>query len=111
MDKEKRRAAMANYRLVQPPAGIYTLRFTDSDMVWVGAARDLTKIENRHRFELRIGSHRCSPLQQAWLAFGEDKFAFNPIETLDPDTPEISRERILKERRTHWAAELGATLI
>ncbi|MEY4239280.1 MAG: hypothetical protein RL339_1881 [Pseudomonadota bacterium] len=108
MDKDSKRAALAAYRLAQPPTGLYTIRFTGSDHVWAGAARDLTKIENRHRFELRIGKHRCADLQQAWHSLGEPAFCCQAIEVLDEDTPEISVDRILEERLQGLLEELGA---
>jgi hypothetical protein len=108
MDKDSKRAALAAYRLAKPPAGIYTIRFTGDDHVWAGAARDLTKIANRHRFELRIGKHRCTALQQAWRVFGEQAFCFQAFEVLDDDTPEISVDRILEERLQGLLPELGA---
>ena len=111
MDKITRRAALTEYRLAKPAAGIYALGFSASDAVWIGATRDLTKIENRHRFELKIGSHRCPSLQQAWREFGEANFSFDRIESLGEETPEISWDRVLKERQKHWAAKLGAVVV
>jgi hypothetical protein len=62
------------------PMGIY--RITTDDAVYLGGALDVTARLNRHRFELKFGSHRTTALQAAWNAGGEGAVRFETLDTL-----------------------------
>lgn len=108
MKTEARKAAVAAWKEREVRAGIYALRCAATDEVWVGAATNLEGVENRIRFMLRFGNHRCAALQAACRAHGEAGLSFEVLEALDPDLGAWSRDGLLKERLAHWRAALGA---
>ncbi len=97
-----RKAARQDYRERKGLAGIYEVRA--AGQVWVGASPTLDTIENRLRFTLQQGGHPNKALQAA----AQGGFTFAVVEVLDPETPALSRDRLLKERLAHWLAETGA---
>ncbi|WP_127104563.1 GIY-YIG nuclease family protein [Pararhodobacter zhoushanensis] len=101
MDRQQRKAAQTDYRERKPQLGIYALRA--DGRVWVGASPTLDKIENRLRFTLSQGSHPNAALQAA----AGQGYTFEVLEALDPETPALSRDRLLKERLAHWVAQTG----
>jgi hypothetical protein len=108
MDRIDRKAALNAYRERKPQVGIYRLTCAASGQVWVGATPTLATIQNRFRFTLAQGGHPNAALQAAANAHGADAIAFEVIEELDPETPEFSRDRLLKDRLAHWAGHLDA---
>ena len=111
MQGHERKAAVAAYKERKVAAGIYAVRCAPSGACWVGRAPNLEKVQNRIWFSLRHGSHTHRVLQAAWHEHGPDAFTFEIVETLDDESAVYLRERILKERLVHWAAELKAEAI
>ena len=75
----------------KPPMGVYRIAISGgdavsgSDKVFVDFAVDLAARFNRHKFELKMGSHRNKELQAAWNAHGEAAFAFEVLDELERD--------------------------
>ena len=106
-----RKAAIAAYKERKTIAGIFVIRCKASAGQWVGQAPNLEKIQNRIWFTLRQGTHISRSLQAAWTAHGPENLTFEVCERLeDEETPYI-RDALLKERVTHWRAQLGAEAI
>ena len=78
--KELKREYKQNHRQM----GIYQIRNMVNDKLLIGAALDLQGILNRHKFELRMGSHRNKILQAEWNEFGSECFAFEILDELTP---------------------------
>lgn len=108
MTNEQRRAALAAYKERKTAAGIYAVRCTDGGLQWAGAANDLSKIQNRLWFGLRLGTSPHRSLQAAWQAHGGKGFTFEEVERLDEELEPYFRDSLLKERLAHWCAALGA---
>ncbi|AGH47756.1 hypothetical protein G432_00130 [Sphingomonas sp. MM-1] len=102
-----RKAAVAAYKERKVATGIYALHCGPAGQSWVGFAPDLSTIQNRLWFMLRAGGHRHAGLQRAWTAHGADSFRFEALEAVEEDVANV-RDRVLKERRAHWSAKLGA---
>jgi len=111
MTTRSRKEALADYKRQAPSQGVYAVRCTASERVWVGASPNLHAARNREWFLLRHGDHRDRPLQDAWREFGEDAFAFEVLDTLDEDVAPVLAPEVLKEKRREWAARLGAALL
>ena len=111
MNREDRRAAVAAYKERKAPSGIYLVRCAATGEQWVGGAPDLAAIWNRISFALRQGVASPKSLQAAWKAHGADSLSFEVLETLSDEQLVFGRERMLKERRAHWCAELKAEAI
>lgn len=103
-----RKAAKAAYREQTTVAGIYAVRCAASGQVWVGAAPNLTTIQNRIWYSLRHISTTFRSLQAAWNEHGADSFTFEELEHLPDDINPLLRRDELKKRAAHWQEELGA---
>jgi hypothetical protein len=109
---EDRKAAIAAYKERKVEAGIYAVRCTASDQVWVGSAPDLSTIQNRLWFTLRQGSNPHRSLQAAWAAHGEEAFSFEAVERLtDDDDPNYIRTAALKSLHAEWVDKLNGIRI
>jgi hypothetical protein len=111
MKREDKKAALAAYKERKPEPGIYVVRCAATDQVWVGAAPELSAIWNRVSFALRQGGQKPASLQLAWNAHGADSFTFEPVEALTDEQLIFGRDRMLKERRTHWCEALEVEAI
>ncbi|NVN12235.1 MULTISPECIES: GIY-YIG nuclease family protein [Nguyenibacter] len=109
MDRMKRRESAREYKERKVVAGIYAMRCRPTNQVWVGDAPDLSTIENRIRFTLRLGTNPCTSLQQAWDVHGTDGLLFEIIEAVAPDAVQHLRNGDLKRRLEHWVRVLEAT--
>lgn len=111
MTTQDRRAALTAYKERKVEAGIYALRCTATDELWIGKAPDLATIWNRLSFTLRQGDNPHRALQQAWTAHGADAFTFEIIERLSEDDLRFGRDHALKRRLAHWLAAWGGMAI
>lgn len=101
MNRQDRKAAASAYREARPPAGIYAVHA--GGLAWLAAAPRLDTVENRLRFTLQQGGHPNKDFQRA----AAEGYRLETLEVLDPETAELSRPRLLKERLVHWLAETG----
>lgn len=112
MKGEDRKSAVAAYKERKVEAGIYAVRCTASDQVWVGSAPDLSTIQNRIWFTLRQGRNSHRSLQEAWTAHGSEAFAFEVVDRLtDADDPSYIRNAALKSLHGEWREKLNAIRI
>ncbi len=87
--------------------GVYLIRNTTNDKVFLGVAQDLGGIINSQRFQLRLGGHRNKALQADWNELGEQTFAFEILEELEPPAdPTFDRKKELALMETMWLEEL-----
>jgi hypothetical protein len=111
MKREDRKAAVAAYRKREVARGIYAVRCVPTGAVWVGQAPDLSTIQNRLWFTLRLGNNTHRSLQDAWRAEGAEAFTYEILERLEAEELDYVRDRLLQERLMHWADKLQATRI
>lgn len=111
MDRNARRAAVADYKKRKSVAGIFCMRSSASGECWIGHSPVIDTIENRLRFSLRAGSHMNRALQSAWNRDGEDAFSFEPVELVDEETLGFTPDKVLKARAADWCARLSARSI
>lgn len=78
MDKSTIKKA---YKEAKRPMGVF--RITSGDKVYIGSGTDLAARINRHKAELKFGSHRNRELQEAWNLFGESACEFVVLDMLD----------------------------
>ncbi len=72
------------YQQGHTPMGVFQIRNMVNEKMFVGAALNLPGIFNRHKVELKTGSHKNKKLQAEWNEFGADKFAFEILDELTP---------------------------
>ncbi len=100
MDRASRKQHLRDYKNTPPARGVFAIRNLVNGRLLIGSSEHLPGSLNRHRTELRLGTHRCKALQQDWQTHGEAQFAFEVLEQL--------RERA--EPGYDYAAELAARL-
>lgn len=106
MQKDKKQLKQ-EYKLGPRPMGVYLIRNTTNDKVFLGVAQDLGGIINSQRFQLRLGGHRNKALQADWNELGEQTFAFEILEELEPPAdPTFDRKKELALMETMWLEEL-----
>lgn len=64
--------------------GVFQIRNTKNDKVFVDSSTNIPGKTNRHRFALNMGSHSSKSLQADWDEFGESAFEFETIEPVEP---------------------------
>jgi len=77
------RQLKAEYKQKKHQAGVFQVLNTSSNKVLIDASADVHAKWNRHRTELRFGSHRHRDLQKDWNTAGEAAFTFSILSTLD----------------------------
>ncbi len=81
MDKK---AALLEYKLSHRPMGVFQIRNTTNDKVFVDSSVNIPGKINRHKFALNMGSHASKPLQADWNELGEACFEFETVEPVEP---------------------------
>jgi len=72
--------------------GIYAIRNTLNNKVYVGKSTNMWKRWRHHRADLRNGAHSNPYLQHGWDKYGETAFAFNVVEMVQDPVLLSSRE-------------------
>ena len=108
LSKEQKKEAIDKCKERKILAGVFAVRCTASDQVWVGSSRNLDATRNGIWFSLRHSSHRDKPLQDEWTAHGEPAFEYEVLETLKDDVPPLLVSDLLKCARQHWMTQLNA---
>jgi hypothetical protein len=108
LSPENRRALSRQYKESVRPAGVFVVRNTVSGRIYVAGSLDVEGAMNRARFELNMGSHRCRPLGQDWVALGAAHFSFEVIDRLKEreDDPAFDRKAELEKLFALWQEEL-----
>jgi hypothetical protein len=119
-DKEGRKgmdksAAKKEYKEAKRPMGVYRIRNTRNNKSYVGFDRDLSARINRHKAELKFGSHRNRELQEEWNSFGESSFQFEVLDELDhkedSQTSPIEELRVLAEMWIRKLEKAGDSVV
>jgi hypothetical protein len=111
MDKAGRRAARAAYKERPLAWGVFAVRCTADDRLWIGSSRHLDTQQNGLWFALRMGSCMNKALQSAWAQAGENAFAFEVLYQMPSDTPGFRRVDLLKQQTGAWREALAAPAI
>ena len=111
MDPNARKEASRKFKERKPPCGVFAVRSTATGQVWVGSFTNLEAMRNRLWFSLAQGGHRDRTLQDEWNAHGEATFQYEIIEKFDDEMCAIEVSDRLKDRKHHWAAQLGARML
>ena len=80
MDKPALKRA---YKQTKQPMGVYSIRSTQNNNAYIGYGTDIRAKINRHKAELKFGSHRNRELQETWNSLGESAFTFEVLDVLD----------------------------
>ncbi len=69
------------YKESKTQAGVYQIKNTENQKVWISSTRNLKTI-NGKLFSLRMGSHINKQLQWEWNEYGEEAFVSEVLEVL-----------------------------
>lgn len=108
LDREKRKAAVEEFKKKPVRRGIYAIRNTATGEQWIGSTPNLDAAHNREWFALRQGLHENKALQREWNAAGQEAFTYVVLEVLDPELADMLIHDTLRDRRKHWLAETGS---
>jgi len=108
MDRQARKAAVAEYKERKPAYGVFAVICTATGAAWVGKSRHVDTQKNGLWFALNHGGSPHRALQAAWKEHGQSEFRFEELERLRDDFPPLSRADELKRRQALWAARLQA---
>lgn len=64
--------------------GVFQIRNTVNDKVFVDSSTNIPGKINRHSFALKMGKHASKSLQTDWNEFGEAAFEFETLEPVEP---------------------------
>ncbi len=106
--KTSRREAAKEFKARKVPRGVFAVRCAATGKVWVDSSPNLDAWRNSAWFSLRHGSHFNKALQAEWNLHGADAFQFEVLEQLDEDVTALAVKDLLKEKKEHWLARLGA---
>jgi group I intron endonuclease len=95
------------YKERKKPAGVFQVRNIKNGRVLLGSSLNLEGALNRHKFELKMGSHRNTDLQNDWNEHGPDAFAFEVLEEVKVrDVPHFDLEDELTLLEQIWIENL-----
>ncbi|QYG06289.1 GIY-YIG nuclease family protein [Janthinobacterium sp. PAMC25594] len=93
MDKTRQAALKTADRQQAPALGIIALCHVPSGRTLLERSRNAPGALNRHRFELKLGTHRNARLQADWRRDGEAAFHFELLDAVKvPDDPAFDAE-------------------
>lgn len=112
MDKSAMKKA---YKEMKQPMGIFWIRNTQNENIYIGSGTNVQARINRHKAELKFGSHRNRELQEIWNSFGESALNFEVLDILDLDedaqTNPTEELRVLIDMWTHRLEDEGHSVV
>jgi hypothetical protein len=84
----KNRELKNEYKQKKSPMGVFQIKNIINNKILVNSSVDMASKWNRHKTELKFGSHRNKVLQKEWKEYGEDKFIFEVLSELKYKTEE-----------------------
>jgi hypothetical protein len=104
MDKSMMKKA---YKEAKRTMGVYGIKNARNDKTYIGFGLDLAAKFNRHKAELRFGTHRNKELQEAWNLFGVRALGFEVLDVLVPkENPQTDPDEELPVLLEMWAQKL-----
>ena len=99
---------MELYKQARKAAGVYAVRNTATGRVLLGSSVNLHGPLNRHRTELKLGSHRCAELQADWNRLGQDAFVFEILDKVPDELAGLERDEALRQLELKCACRVPA---
>ena len=105
--KQNKKALTQEYKQRPLAMGVFLIRNTVNDRIFLASGQNLTGIMNRHKFDLLRGGHKNKQLQHDWNELGASKFAFEIVEQLEPPSSgHFDAKQELRVMEDLWLAEL-----
>ena len=88
--------------------GVFLIKNKANGKVLIGSSVNLPAILNRHKAELKLGSHRNQVLLKEWREYGPEMFEFKELEILEPaDNPAYNPAEDLRVLEELWMEKLS----
>src|ERR1035437_6046037 len=102
-----RRQAKLEYKLSHRPMGIFQIRNTINEKVFIDSSTNVPGRINRYKVQLKAGLHPSKTLQTDWIDHGEAAFEFETIEPVEPrDDPNYDYAGDLEVLKDLWLEKL-----
>ena len=85
---ERKKELREIYKKKKFKMGVFQLRNTGNQKIFIGSSTDLDAIWNRLQTELKFGTYPNVDLQKDWNALGAEGFVFEILCELKPDEAE-----------------------
>ena len=82
MDKKTRKDLKREYRQNHPAMGVYQIRNTKNDKVFIASTPNIPGAINGGKVQLNAGSHPNKKLQSEWREIGGESFSFEILDEL-----------------------------
>lgn len=106
-DMDRQRELKKAYKQTIQPMGIMQIKNEANGKVFIVSSLNLNGVANKHRFQLRMGSHINRELQQDWDKYGAENFSFEIIDRLEPkEDTEYDYREDLKTLEDLWLEKL-----
>lgn len=107
MDRARRKERVQSYKLSPPPMGIFAIRHLATGRMLIDQSTHPAGALNRHRTELKLGTHRNRALMNDWRMHGEAAFVFEVLETIDEQPePDFDARAELARRLAIWRTRI-----
>ena len=90
-----RKELKEQYKAVKPIPGVFQIENIVTGLTLIEGSTDMNSKWNRHKAELRFGSHRNIGLQKDWDHYKEESFIFKILTELEVD--EINNQNLSAE--------------
>lgn len=110
MDKSRRKELMQQYADRGPQTGVFAVRNSATDEVWVGQSKNIDKQQNGLWARLRMGMNFEEDVQASWEKHGEAAFTYEILEAVTEADVHVL-QRVMPERAAAWREKLGAGTI
>ena len=107
MDRMRRKELTRSYKLALPPMGIYAIKNLVAGRLLMDQSSNLTGSINRHRTELKLGTHRNKALMSDWHSYGEANFAFEVLQAIEErPEPDFNYKAELERLLAAWRSKV-----
>jgi hypothetical protein len=104
---DRRKELIAAYKQTPTPMGVYQVRNCINGKVLISSSMNLPGKFNSLRFQLKNNTNYCKTLQAEWNEQGADTFAFEVLETLNPEKiPQDDWRKALTALEAKWLNEV-----
>lgn len=103
MDRSQRKALIEAYKLTLPPMGVFSITNRANGKMLIDQSANITAAFNRHRTELRLGTHRNKALMEDWRVCGEANFSFDVLQKIEErPEPDFNYNAELASALANW---------
>jgi len=105
---ESKKEMKNRYKEMKFRMGVFQIRNTKNQKIFIGSSTDVDAIWNRIRTELKFGSYPNPELLKDWNLYGDDSFVFEILSEIKPkeDDKHINYRKEVKELENMFIDEL-----